>query len=192
MIKGELREKYRNLSRQELLEKAYELGFNFEMNSTSCSQCTAAALHEILDFEGSIVRALTSSCGGQCDQVVGTCGSLIGGTVVLDYYFGRSVEYLSHTERLQENIDRALESSAIAQLLYRKYVNEYGSIICPYIQARIFGRHYYFGDPDDEQKFIRAGGPFDPDKCSHVVGNAARWVMEILLDKGIIQERPNC
>ena len=81
MVKAKLRGKYKGLSRQELLDKAYELGFNFEMNSTSCSQCTAAALHEILDFEDVVVRVLTSSCGGQADQVAGTCGGVIGGTI---------------------------------------------------------------------------------------------------------------
>ena len=30
MVKAKVREKYRGLSRQELLDKAYELGFNFE------------------------------------------------------------------------------------------------------------------------------------------------------------------
>ena len=97
------------------------------------------------------------------------------------------MENLSYEERLQENINRAMEASEVAQLLYRNYVKQYGTIICPYIQDQIFGRHYYFSDPDEEQKFIKAGGPFDPDKCSHVVGTAARWVMEILLDKGVVE-----
>ena len=49
MIKAKVREKYRGLSRQELLDKAYELGFNFEKNSFSCSQSVVAAIHELLD-----------------------------------------------------------------------------------------------------------------------------------------------
>lgn len=34
MTKAKVREKYRGLSRQELLDKAYELGFNFEKTVT--------------------------------------------------------------------------------------------------------------------------------------------------------------
>ena len=83
-------EKYRGLSRQQLLDKAQELGANYEKYSTSCSQCTVAALHDILGFDDSLVRASNSSCAGQAAQVTGTCGGLIGGTFVLDYYFGYS------------------------------------------------------------------------------------------------------
>ena len=46
-----IKEKYKSLSREELLDKVYELGVDFERYSGSCSQCTAAAIQEILDFE---------------------------------------------------------------------------------------------------------------------------------------------
>jgi len=72
MIEAKIREKYQGLTRQELIDKAYELGFNFERNSQSCSQCTVAALHELLDIDDVVVRIATSSCGGQADQVIGT------------------------------------------------------------------------------------------------------------------------
>ena len=89
MIKAEVREKYRGLSRQELLDKAYELGFNYEKNSESCSQSTAAALHELVDIDDVVVRVATSSAGGHIGEVVGTYGGLLGGTLILDYFFGR-------------------------------------------------------------------------------------------------------
>ena len=53
-------EKYRGLSREQLLEKAGELGVDFEKYSSSCSQCTVAALQEILGFEDVIVKVATS------------------------------------------------------------------------------------------------------------------------------------
>ena len=182
MIKMKVTEKYRGLSRQELLDKAYELGFNFEKNSTSCSQSTVAALHELLAFEDVVVRVSTPCEGGQADQVVGTCGGLIGGTMVLDYFFGRPIEKMSYQECIEDNIQAAEDAAKVAKLLYDKYVDEYGTIICPHIQVQLFGRHYYFTDPDDGEKFEKAGGHLNPDKsCCRVVGNAARWVMEILL-----------
>ncbi|MDD5591226.1 MAG: C-GCAxxG-C-C family protein [Dehalococcoidales bacterium] len=186
MIKAKIKEKYRGLSVQELLDKAYELGFNYEKNSESCSQCTVAALHEILGFDSVVVRVATSSEGGQADQVVGTCGGLIGGTMVLDYYFGRPVESLSCQERIDTNIQTLADAAGVAKLLYDKYVDEYGTILCPHIQVQRFGRHYYFSDPDEAKKFEGAGGHSGPDKCSHIVGTAARWTMEILLDNGAI------
>ena len=64
MIKAKLREKYQGLSRQELLDKTYDLGFNYEKNAQSCSQSTAAALHELFGIDDAVVRVATSSCGG--------------------------------------------------------------------------------------------------------------------------------
>jgi C_GCAxxG_C_C family probable redox protein len=186
-MKAKLREKYAGLSRQQLLDKAYELGVSFEVCSQSCSQSTVAAIHEMLDIDDMVVKLATSSAGGQAGQVVGTCGGLVGGTMVLDYFFGRPVENLSHTECTQANLDLLPKALGMAGLLYEKYVKEYGTIICPHIQAQLYGRHFYFLDEEEMAKFDRAGGHADsPSSCCHIVGNAARWVMEILLDNNVI------
>ena len=48
--------------------------------------------------------------------------------------------------------------------------------------------HYYTGDPDEMEKFGKAGAHSDPQKsCCVIVGNAAQWVMEILLDKDAVE-----
>jgi hypothetical protein len=183
-MKAKVRKEFQGLSRSELLDKVHEMGANYEKFSTSCSQSTVAALHRVLDFDDSLVRAANSSCGGQAVQVMGTCGGLIGGTFVLDYYFGRPVEKLSDKEFVQENVDILINAVGIAKLLYDKYLEEYGTILCPHIHAQLFGRHFYLMDPQEVEIFEAAGGHSDPDKCVNVVGNAARWTMEILLDKG--------
>jgi C_GCAxxG_C_C family probable redox protein len=183
----QVREKYRGLRRDELLNRAFELGVDFEKNSGSCSQCSAAALHEILGFEGAIVKAAASSCGGQAGQAVGTCGAVIGGTMVLDYYFGRPAEMLSTTEKVPANMEALSAGMETAKLLCTKFVQKYNSILCPGIQMSIFGRSYRLSDPDDFKKFEEAGAHTDPTKCMSVVGNSARWVIEILLEIGILR-----
>ncbi len=180
------REKYRKLTRQELLDKAFELGVNFERYSGSCSQCTAAALHEILGFEDAIVKAAACSCGGQCRQAVGTCGAVIGGTMVLDYYFGRPASMLSTVEKIPANMEALGAGMEKSRLLCQKFLDKYQSILCPGVQKSIFGRAYLLSDPDEFQKFEDAGAHSDPTKCMSVVGNSARWVMEILLDEGAL------
>jgi predicted alternative tryptophan synthase beta-subunit len=105
MIKAKVTEKYRGLSRQELLDKAYELGFNYEKYSQSCSQSTLAVLYELLDIDDVVVKVATSSNAGQDGQAVGTCGALLGGTMILDYFFGRPVEKLSYQECIPANLE---------------------------------------------------------------------------------------
>jgi len=73
------------------------------------------------------------------------------------------------------------------QLLYKKFIKEYGNILCPFIHQQLFGRQYFLADQDDMEKFEKAGGNSDSTKCVRVVGNAARWTTEILLDKGVIE-----
>jgi hypothetical protein len=51
MVKSKLRNKYKGLSNGGLLNKAYELGFNYEEKSTSCSQSTVAAIHELVEMD---------------------------------------------------------------------------------------------------------------------------------------------
>ena len=181
-----LPEKYRRLSQQQLLEKAYDLGVRFEKNSGSCSQCTVAALREILGFEDSIVRVATSSCGGQAGLSTGTCGAVIGGTIVLDYYFGRPADMVSATEELHQNIMKLSDAMKAARSLGEKFIRHYGSIVCPQVQTKIYGRSFNLQDRADWKAFMEAGAHTDPTKCMRVVGNAARWTLEILIERGVL------
>ena len=89
---------YQNLNRGQLLDKAYEMGKSFEANSYSCSQCTVAAIHEIVGLSDDLVRCATSLCAGVAFQGLGSCGGLLGGVMALDFFFGRPWEKMSYIE----------------------------------------------------------------------------------------------
>lgn len=181
-----LPEKYRNLSRQQLLDKASDLGACFEKYSGSCSQCTAAALRELLGFEDVVVRVATSSCGGQAGLSTGACGGVIGGTIVLDYYLGRSADMVSATQVIPQGMAELSRAMEAAKSLCEKFIGQYGSILCPQIQAKIYGRSFNLQDPADWKAFEEAGAHTDPTKCMSVVGNAARWTLETLLEMQVV------
>jgi C_GCAxxG_C_C family probable redox protein len=182
-----LTERYRNLSKKELLEKARELGACYEQYSSSCSQCTAAALREILGFEEIVVKIATSSCGGQAGLSAGACGGVVGGTMVLDYYLGRPAAMVSATETVPQSMEELARAIAAAKSFCQKFVQEYGSILCPQIQAKIFGRSFNLQDPEDWKAFGEAGAHSDPTKCMSIVGNATRWALEVLIDQGVVK-----
>jgi C_GCAxxG_C_C family probable redox protein len=181
-----LSEKYRTLSREQLLQKAFDLGVSFEKYSGSCSQCTVAALQEILGFEDIIVKVATSSCGGQAGLSTGACGGVIGGTIVLDYYLGRPANMVSATEEIPHGMAEFSRAMEAARSLCEKFIKQYGSILCPQLQEKVFGRSFNHQDPADWQAFLDAGAHTDPTKCMSVVGNAARWTLEILIETGVI------
>lgn len=178
-----LNEKYRGLSREELLEKVYDLGVDFERYSGSCSQCTVAALHEVLAFDPVIVKIASSSCGGQAGCSIGACGAVVGGTIVLDYYFGRPAELLSKANETKEGQDALHSAMEISKAFCKRFNDEYGSILCPGVQKKIYGRSFNLQDESDWEAFMAAGAHTDSTKCMSVVGNGAKWVLEMLLDK---------
>jgi C_GCAxxG_C_C family probable redox protein len=179
--------KYRDLSRQQLLEKVGELGASFEKYSGSCSQCTAAALREILGFEDIVVRVATSACGGQAGFSVGACGGVAGGIIVLDYYLGRPAGMVSATRVIPQGREKLSLAVEAARSLCDKFIREYGSILCPQVQKRIFGRSFNLQDPADWEAFEEAGAHTDPSKCMSVVSNAARWTLETLIEREVVQ-----
>jgi len=138
---AQVRGKYRGLSREKLLQKVYDLGAAYEIHSFSCSQSTVAALYRVLDFPDALVKAASSNAAGTAMQLVGTCGGLVGGIMVLDSFFGRPFEHMSDNEVIQ----------------------------------------------DPNRKLEEAGAHSNPEKCPRIVGNAARWTMEILLDNGAVK-----
>ena len=183
-----VREEYRGLSREELLQKVYDFGAAYEINSFSCSQSTVAALYRVFDFPDALVKASCSNAGGTAMQLVGTCGGLVGGIMVLDYFFGRPFEHMSDKEVIQDpNINDLFVAQPAARSLVTKYINEYGTITCANIQLQLYNRFFYLEDEDEFRKLEEAGAHSNPEKCPRIVGNAARWTTEILLDRGAVE-----
>jgi C_GCAxxG_C_C family probable redox protein len=178
-----IRDKYGSLSSEELLDKAYQVGFGFEKYSHSCSQSTAAALHELVDIDDVVVKVSTSLCAGSSGQLLGTCGALAGGIIVLDYFFGRPVTEMSFRDESEANVETPESAAKITDLLVDKFVERYGTFICGQIQRQLMGRIFWVKDEQEASKLIAAGAHDAPDKCCDVVGNAARWTLEILMSQ---------
>lgn len=108
--------------------------------------------------------------------------------MVLDYYFGRPFEHMSDQEVIMDpNVNDLFVSQPIARMLLNKYVENYGTFTCANIQMQTFGRVFYLEDPQEFEKLEAAGGHSDLQKAPRIVGNAARWALEVLLDKGAVE-----
>jgi C_GCAxxG_C_C family probable redox protein len=184
VIKAEITERYRGLSKEQLFDKAYELAYNYVKNSHQCSQSAAAAFCQLIGFDNKIVRALTTASGGHVGQVVGTCGALIGAVAVLDYYFGRDVDEMSLVET--PDMEPVMRANEQALKLHEKFLRKWGATHCSMLTRQIYGRMFWFSDPDEMVKLGEAKDRVAPKSCWDVVGNAARWAMEILVDNGMI------
>ena len=79
-----------------------------------------------------------------------------------------------------------MKTQALAIKLHKKFTQEYGSVICANIQTKTMGRPYYLVDPDEFKKFEKDGA--HEIYCPDVVGKAARWLTEIILEAKLLPE----
>ena len=160
-------------SGEERLKKAYELGFYYEKEYRGCCQCVLAALQDILGMENDAVfKAGTALAGGGCGTGTGACGGLTGGIMIISSKFGRERNNFKDPEGIR------FKTRELALKLYNKFIEEYGGTTCKEIQKKLFGRSYNLLDPAEFEAFEKAGAHVD--KCPSVIGNAAKWTVEIL------------
>lgn len=164
--------------REEVLRQACELGCRYEQEFMGCSQCVLAAVQDVFKTRNDdVFKAASGLAGGVGLCGDGCCGAYSSGAMALGQVYGRTRENFLDPERTQ------IRSFRLAKKLHDRFIAEYGSVICRDIQQKIFGRPFYLRDGDEYKKFEKAGA--HTEKCPAVVGKAARWVAEILLEEGI-------
>lgn len=164
--------------KEALLQKAYELGFRYEKEYKGCCQCALAAIQDTLGIKGeladAVLKASTGLSGGICLTCSGACGALSGGILAIGHKYGRT------RENLLQAGEAMFKTQELGRKLYNKFLEAYGSGNCKDVQKKIFGRSFDLLNSEDWEAFEKAGA--HDDKCPSVVGNAARWTVEILLD----------
>ena len=165
--------------KKELLDKAYERGFEYEKKYKGCSQCTVAAVQDLFDLrDDAVFKAASGFAGGGGITIEGPCGGFSGGVMVLSQLCGRDRENFDDPDRKRKH------SFDMAEKLIQAFKSEFGSINCRDIQTRQFGRPYYFRDEDEYKKFEEAGA--HTHKCPDVVGRATRMVVKIILEEDLL------
>lgn len=166
---------YKNMTREEVLKKAYDTAFAYERDHGNCPQGMLATMHDLFGIGGGdSFESGTGLAGGGGLAGDGTCGALVGGIMALGLVFGRDKKGYTSGER-------ASKAYKAAKKLHDKFVEEFGGVVCRDVQKKIFGRSFNFFDRDDYRKFEEMGG--HTDKCTDVVGKTAVWTAEIILDE---------
>jgi len=164
-----------DIDRQEVLKKAYEIAFAYERDIGNCPQCMLATMNDLFGIGGrDAFMSATGFAGGGGLTTEGTCGALVGGIMTLGLVFGRDQEGF-HSGK------RGIKAYKTAKKLHEKFVETYDGPLCKDVQKKILGRSFNMWDRKDYQEFEKAGG--HADKCTDVVGKAAQWTVEILLDE---------
>jgi C_GCAxxG_C_C family probable redox protein len=163
------------MNKTDLVEKARATGFQYEKDYQNCCQSTIAAIQDTLGIrDDAVFKAGSGMAGGVGIHCDGVCGGYSGGVMVLSQLFGRNRENFRDTEAL-------IPSFELASALHEKYIQEYDSIICSDIHQKLFGRTFDLWEEDDFAAIEDLGAHID--KCTGVVGTAAAWTVEIILDE---------
>jgi C_GCAxxG_C_C family probable redox protein len=161
---------------EERIKKAYDLGFQYEKEYYGCSQCTVAAVSDALEARNDFIfKAASGFAGGMGSLGLGPCGGYTGGAMIISAFFGRV------RERFDDDVENRRCSYRLVRLLCDRFVDTYGSFECREVQRSIFGRSFNLLDPEQRELFEKEGG--HEDKCPAVVGNAAAWTCELILEE---------
>jgi len=165
------------MSEKDILNKAFELGKKYEMKFTGCAQTTIAAIFEALGiWNEDVFKAASGLADGLGLTGDGSCGALVGASMVIGYLFGRE-----HKDF--KDMYKPRKSYTLVKQLHDQYVEKYGSCRCFDVQTKLVGRTYNLWD---EKEYEEA---FESDMihhCSDVVGTVAKMATEIILNNGFI------
>jgi len=166
-------------AKEKVLQKAYDLAFKYEEQYGGCGQCVVAALQDAFDMPNpDVFKSMSGYAGGGATVGDGGCGAYVAGILFLSLLKGRERDNFADPDRIR------FESFATARELHRKFIDDFGTVVCREMQMKLFGRPYYLPDADEMKKFLAAGG--HTTHCPDVCGKAAKWAAEIAIDKGFI------
>ncbi|MGC8961698.1 MAG: C-GCAxxG-C-C family protein [Candidatus Bathyarchaeia archaeon] len=164
-------------------EEAFRLGVEYEKRFHNCAFSTVKAVYDTLKLEWSWpIDKVYGLAGGVGLTGEGSCGALCGGALILTLLCSPETRYESISR------DQRYKVYEIVSELARKFQREYGGCTCKTVQEKVFGRSFNLWDPEEHEGFVKAGGHED-DKCPSVVGNSAKWVIEILSANGYLDDK---
>ena len=163
-------------TKEQLRELAYKLGKEYEKNCTGCAQTTIAAIFETLEiWNEDVFKSASGLADGLGLTGDGTCGALIGASMVIGYLFGREKKDF-------QNINKPIKSYALVKKLHDKYIDKYrGTCRCYDVQNHLIGRFYDLWDSKQLQEAFESGMI---EHCSDLVGTIAKYAVEIILESG--------
>ena len=162
-------------NKQDLIQKAYDIGFKAEHDYGGCGQCTLIGVFDALGIDNpGLVKAATGQAGGGGRMCDGVCGGYAAGIMATSVIFGR------RREAMDGDVDEKVRSIQMAVKLRQSFLKEYDSVICGDIHKEIFGRNYNMWNEVEMSEFDKDGA--HTEKCTGVVGKAAAATVRIILE----------
>lgn len=173
------------MSMDQLLREVELRACENERNFRNCCQSTLLAVQEVLAIpvHDDLLKAGTGFSGG-IGRSGSECGGYIGGIMLLGLLFGRDRATMTYPDESIRTERREKITNRLQELILRfreRFTQEYGSTKCNDIEMKIFGRSFESMNKEERDEKDRLGG--HEDKCPIVLGKAARWAAELIMEE---------
>jgi len=170
------------LTKKGAIELAFKIGFEGEVTRTNCAQESFHAISSVLGIKNPLIfKSLSALEAGGGITTKGSCGSFSGALAAFSFFFGR-------TYKQWEKGETYIKASILGQKLFKKFDEEFQTVVCTEIHKKIYGRTFELMDQknlginkDVLKEFEDAGAHII--KCPTVVGLSSAWAVEILWDE---------
>jgi hypothetical protein len=115
---------------QQVAEKAFQLGQDFQKKHGGCARCTVAALQEAMKFvpqDVGLRRAASVLDGGATPRGVQSCGAFTGA--------GMFIGWLGGTAEFKNPV----VARKLFKQVYQRFESQYGSVLCKDIRPEAAG-----------------------------------------------------
>lgn len=171
-------DKVEDEAKVKLMKQAFETGFNNEKKYGGCAQCTLLSMFDLFGRRNDLLfQSASALAGGMGLCGDGACGGYSGGIMYMGLIVGRRLDYLDNGDN-----ETKAKANEMAQVLRKKYLETYGSVICANLHKKIFGRSFDLRVKQEKDMFKQAGAHIG--KCTALIGMSCAWISEIIYDYG--------
>lgn len=162
------------MTKQEKIDTAVKNAVRKQIEDDLCARSAIYGLSTVFDYIPKDLITATASLAGGCGSASGSCGAYCSCLLAVGLKFNATME--------EEAADPAAFGRTAAKFTeFRdRFLKEYGTILCPEIHKKLFGRSYILTDPEQVNEFLNLPGHVE--KCSEVVGAATRIAAEMILE----------
>ena len=156
-----------------IIDECVKAGVEAQIRDDVCSRSTLVGLQTHFDFiTDDLIKASACLCGGT-GSASGSCGAYCCGLLAVGLKYNSTIP-----EELED--PESFGKTAETFSTYRdNFIKEMGTIMCPKIHEKLFGKAYNLLDPQDADEFLNLPGHIE--KCAETVATATRLAAEMLL-----------
>ena len=162
------------MTKEERIKRAVDAAIETHMKYSVCGRSAMYGLKQAFDFvpEEFVTASMSLSGGG--GGAYGSCGAYSSALLVAGLKYNPTIS--------QQEEDPSLFPPAQAKFneLRERFLNEFGTTLCPEIHKQLFGRTFDFTDPEEFEYYMNMEGRLE--KCANTVARAVRITCEMLME----------